>query len=116
MIEDFSPFLPLSPAALHILLSLAAEDRHGYGIMQEIARQSGGQYKLGPGTLYDNLQKLMTQGIVQDAARKPAAGDDPRRRYYRLTPLGRGILEAEVARLETVIREARQHLRPRRAT
>ncbi len=116
MIEDFGPFLPLSPATLHILLSLAGEDRHGYGIMQEVARQSDGQYKLGPGTLYDNLQKLMNQGIVHDAARKPSAGDDPRRRYYRLTPLGRDILGAEVTRLEGVIRQARQHLRQRRAT
>jgi len=116
MIEDFSPFLPLSPASLHILLSLAGEDRHGYGIMQEVARQTDGQYKLGPGTLYDNLQKLMTQGIVQEAARKASAGDDPRRRYYRLTTLGCDILGAGVSRLEVVIREARQHLRPRRAT
>jgi DNA-binding PadR family transcriptional regulator len=84
--------------------------------MQEIARQSDGRYKIGPGTLYDNLRKLMTQGIVHEAGRKPSAGDDPRRRYYRLAPLGRDILGAEVARLEIVIREARQHLRPRRAT
>ena len=116
MIEDFSPFLPLSPASLHILLSLAGEDRHGYGIMQEIARQSDGQYKLGPGTLYDNLQKLMTQGVVREADGKRPEGDDPRRRYYRLTTLGRGILAAEVERLENVVREAREHLRPRRAT
>jgi DNA-binding PadR family transcriptional regulator len=116
MIEDFGPFLPLSPAALHILLSLAGEDRHGYGIMQEVARQSEGQYKLGPGTLYDNLQKLVDQGIVHDVAHKPSAGDDPRRRYYRLTPLGRDVLGAEVTRLEGVIRQARQHLRQRRAT
>jgi DNA-binding PadR family transcriptional regulator len=116
MRDDFSPFLPLSPAALHILLSLAGEDRHGYGIMQEVARQSDGRYKLGPGTLYDNLQKLATQGIVRESARHLAAGDDPRRRYYRLTPLGRDVLGAEVSRLETVIREARQHLRARRAT
>jgi DNA-binding PadR family transcriptional regulator len=116
MTEDFSPFLPLSPAALHILLSLAGEDRHGYGIMQEVARQSDGQYKIGPGTLYDNLQKLMNQGVVQEAAAKRAAGDDPRRRYYRLSPLGRDILGAEVERLEGVVREARLYLRPRRAT
>jgi len=116
MTEDLSPFLPLSPAALHILLSLAGEDRHGYGIMQEVARQSDGQYKLGPGTLYDNLQKLMTQGIVRESERKRVEGDDPRRRYYRLTPLGRSILAAEVERLEGVVREARLHLRPRRAT
>jgi DNA-binding PadR family transcriptional regulator len=116
MTEDFSPFLPLSPAALHILLSLAGEDRHGYGIMQEIARQSEGQYKLGPGTLYDNLQKLETQGLVEESPRPPAH-DDPRRRYYRLTSFGRRVLSAEVSRLEAVVREAKVHLRtPRRAT
>ena len=118
MKEDLSPFLPLSPATLHILLSLAGEERHGYGIMQEVARQSEGQYKLGPGTLYDNLQKLMDQAIVEEAPRQ-SADDDPRRRYYRLTGLGRRILTAEVARLEGVVREARIHLRqpsPRRAS
>src|ERR1700756_3469387 len=102
MKEDLTPFLPLSPATLHILLSLAGEDRHGYGIMQEVARQSAGQYKLGPGTLYDNLQKLMNQGMVEEAARR-SADDDPRRRYYRLTSFGRGVLAAEVARLEGVV-------------
>jgi DNA-binding PadR family transcriptional regulator len=119
MKEDLSPFLPLSPAALHILLALAGEDRHGYGIMQEVARQSEGQYKLGPGTLYDNLQKLMNQGMVEEPPRRPSKDEDPRRRYYRLTGFGRGILSAEVARLEGVVREAKLHLRapsPRRAT
>ncbi len=118
MQDDFTPFLPLSPAALHILLSLAGEDRHGYGIMQEVARQSEGQYKLGPGTLYDNLQRLMNQGLVEETARR-SPYDDPRRRYYRLTRLGRAVLSAEIARLETVVHEARLHLRvphPRRAT
>jgi DNA-binding PadR family transcriptional regulator len=117
MPEDFSPYLPLSPATLHILLSLAAGERHGYAIMQEVARQSEGQYKLGPGTLYDNLQKLMTHGLVEHSPRH-RPGDDPRRRYYRLTPAGRGVLTAEIARLETVVHEARIHLRavPRRAS
>lgn len=109
MIEDFTPFLPLAPAALHILLSLASEDRHGYGIMQEIARQSDGQYKLGPGTLYDNLQKLMNQGLVEESP-KPPAHDDPRRRYFRLTSFGRGVLSTEIDRLENVIRKAKIHL------
>ncbi|SRR5579871_460196 len=108
---DFSPHLPLSPAALHILLALASDDRHGYGIMQEIARQSDGQYKLGPGTLYDNLQKLMELSFVQESSRR-IAGDDPRRRYYKLTPTGRGLLSAEIKRLEGVVREAAAHLRP----
>lgn len=111
MTYDFRPHLPLSPAALHILLALAGEERHGYGIMQEIARQSGGQYKLGPGTLYDNLQKLMEHRIVQEALQRHA-NDDPRRRYYKLTPFGRALLTAEVKRLEGVVREAALHLRP----
>ncbi len=115
MNEDFSPFLPLSPATLHILLALAGEDRHGYGIMQEVARQSDGQYKLGPGTLYDNLQKLMDQRMVEPVARR-SADDDPRRRYYRLTTFGRGVLQADVARLENVVRTAKLHMRPRKAT
>ena len=110
-------FLPLAPATLHILLSLAGEKMYGYAIMQEVARQSEGQYKLGPGTLYDNLQKLMTHGLVEPAHR-PRPDDDPRRRYYRLTGAGRGVLTAEIARLEGVVREARIHLRalPRRAS
>jgi len=104
------PFLPLSPAALHILLSLAAGGRHGYGIMQEVSRQSEGQYKLGPGTLYDNLQKMMQQGIVENAP-NPVENDDPRRRYYRLTDFGRRLLSAEVIRLERIVHEARLQLR-----
>jgi DNA-binding PadR family transcriptional regulator len=116
MDEDLSPFLPLSPAALHILLCLAGEPQHGYAIMQEVARQSGGQYKLGPGTLYDNLQKLMSQALVEEAPR-PAVNDDPRRRYYRVTAFGRRVLEADVDRLKNVVREAATRLRqpkPRR--
>ena len=116
MKEGFDQFLPLSTAALHILLVLASEDRHGYGIMREVARQSDGRYKLGPGTLYDNLQKLLDQGIVEECSSR-SAGDDPRRRYYRLSRFGRGLLATEIARLEGVVREAKQHLkiRPERA-
>ena len=83
-------FLPLSAAALHILLALAAMDRHGYGIMLEVARQSEGRYKLGPGTLYDNLQKLLDRGLVKEAPRR-SPNEDPRRRYYRMTPFGRRV-------------------------
>ncbi len=110
METEYSGFLPLAPATLHILLSLAGEDRHGYGIMQEVARQSEGKYKLGPGTLYDNLQRLMDQGIVEEAKRRPA-GEDPRRRYYRLTPVGRAVLVSEISRLEEVVHEAKLRLR-----
>ena len=107
---------PLSPATLHILLSLAAEDLHGYGIMQDVARQSEGKYKLGPGTLYDNLQKLIQRKFVQELGRCPG-DEDPRRRYYRLTSLGRGVLAAETDRLTDVVHEARLRLqiaKPRR--
>lgn len=109
MKPDVTGSLPLAPAALHILLSLAGEDLHGYAIMQEVARQSEGTYKLGPGTLYDNLQKLIQRQWVQELGRRPA-DDDPRRRYYRLTPLGRGVLAAETSRLAGVVREARLRL------
>ena len=116
MKQEFDQGLPLSPAALHILLALAGEDRHGYGIMREVARQSDGRYKLGPGTLYDNLQKLLDQGIVEERSPR-SAGDDPRRRYYRLSRFGRGLLATEIARLEGVVREARLHIKihPERA-
>ena len=114
--HDIWQHLPLSPASLHILLALAGEDLHGYGIMQEVARQSEGHYKIGPGTLYDNLKKMMTQGLVEEASGS-APSTDPRRKYYRLRALGRGVLASEVERLEGVIREARLNLRqlkPRR--
>ena len=117
MKENLSESLPLSPATLHILLALAGEDLHGYGIMQEVLRQSEGQYKLGPGTLYDNLQKMMRRRLVEGAGRG-GADDDPRRRYYRLTSFGRAVLAAEVRRLDGVVREAKlrlQPVRPRRA-
>ena len=109
MKDALREFLPLSPATLHILLSLAAEDLHGYGIMQEVTRQSEGQYKLGPGTLYDNLQKLIEKRLVQEVGHRPG-DEDPRRRSYRLTSLGRSVLLAETTRLEGVVREARARL------
>ncbi|HVN17909.1 MAG TPA: PadR family transcriptional regulator [Dongiaceae bacterium] len=120
MAANFQECLPLSPATLHILLSLAADDLHGYAIMQEIARHSEGTYRIGPGTLYDNLQKMIKREWVEELGRRPG-DEDPRRRYYRLTSAGRGVLEAETARLAEVVREARSRLqktgmaKPRRA-
>jgi DNA-binding PadR family transcriptional regulator len=115
MRTDTEKFLPLAPAMLHILLALAGEDLHGYGIMQEVSRQSEGRYKLGPGTLYDNLQRLMEQGLVQEVS---PDREESRRRYYRLNSLGRRVLAAEIARLEGVVRDGRIRLesaKPRRA-
>ena len=108
MREELTSFLPLSPATLYILLALAGEDRHGYGIIKEVSRHSQGRYKLGPGTLYDNLEKLQERAIVDEV---PNEG----RRFYRLTKYGRGVLQAEVERLETIVREAKTHLRPVRS-
>jgi DNA-binding PadR family transcriptional regulator len=113
MKQDSRESLPLSPATLHILLALAGGDLHGYGIMQEVSRQSEGQYKLGPGTLYDNLQKMMRRRVVEGVGRG-GTDDDPRRRYYRLTSFGSAVLDAEVARLEGVVREAKLRLQPAR--
>lgn len=109
--------LPLSSAMFHILMALAGHDLHGYAIMQEIFRQTEGKYALGPGTLYDNLQKIISRRWVLDLGHRPG-DDDPRRRYYRLTSLGMSIFTAEVSRLENVIRDAKvrlRTLRPRRA-
>jgi DNA-binding PadR family transcriptional regulator len=117
MKDDPNGFLPLTPATLHILLALTGGDKHGYAIMQDVLRQSEGLYKLGPGTLYDNLQRLVRQGLVKELGAR-AGDEDSRRRYYRLTPTGSGVLSAEVSRLEGVVRDAKLQLRtvrPRRA-
>ena len=108
---DVDRLLPLSPAVLHILLALAPEDKHGYGIILEVKRQSQGRYNLGPGTLYDNLQKLTGWGLVEEIAR-PKGEDERRRRYYRLTDHGRGVLSAEVGRLDELVRGAEPFLGP----
>ncbi|HME08355.1 MAG TPA: helix-turn-helix transcriptional regulator [Bryobacteraceae bacterium] len=80
------------------------------GIMQEVARQSAGKYKLAPGTLYDNLEKLLDLRVVEELAPAPP-GQDSRRKYYRLSGLGRQLLAAEIARLEGLIRQVKPHLR-----
>jgi DNA-binding PadR family transcriptional regulator len=103
---------PLSAATLHILLALADEDLHGYGIIQKAARQSQKQYRLGPGTLYDNLKKLMDLGLVVDSPGSLNSEDE--KRLYRLTSEGRAILSAELDRLKNVLREAELTVRPRR--
>jgi DNA-binding PadR family transcriptional regulator len=117
MKDDPNGFLPLTPATLHILLALTGGEMHGYAIMQDVLRQSEGLYKLGPGTLYDNLQRLVRQGLVKELGAK-TGDEDSRRRYYRLAPLGGGVLSAEISRLEGVVRDARLQMRaakPRRA-
>ncbi|HJT71258.1 MAG TPA: PadR family transcriptional regulator [Terriglobales bacterium] len=102
-----------SPAALQILAVLASEDLHGYGIIQEVSKQSEGQIRIGPGTLYDNLKRFMEQGWVRDV--EPRSESD--KRLYRLTALGRTVLTQEIARLDHLVRTMKPHLqglKPRR--
>ena len=99
---------PLSSAALHILLALAESDLHGYGIMQSVKRQSEGTFKLGPGTLYANLDRLLAGGLVSETERKMKDGET--RREYRLTPSGARVLRLEIRRLRQVVNVARTRL------
>jgi DNA-binding PadR family transcriptional regulator len=111
---------PLSSATLHILLALAGGNLHGYGIIKEVIRNSDGHYRLGPGTLYDNLKKLMNTGLVADAAtastskRKPVSSKEDDRRFYTLTKDGKKALAAEIDRLQSVVREAKLRLQEAR--
>ena len=100
--------LPLTPAVWHILLALVDEERHGYGIMREVAERTGGRTRLGPGTLYGTLKRLLDDGLVAESGERPdPALDDERRRYYRLTDLGRRVAQAEARRLEDMVSSAR---------
>jgi DNA-binding PadR family transcriptional regulator len=109
MMDDPRPYLPLTPQQFHILLALTDGERHGYGIIVEIAERTGGALRLGTGTLYTAVARMVTLGFLSEAARRPVRDDDDdRRRYYRLTPLGRAVLKAEAARLEALLRHARQ--------
>ena len=99
--------LPLTPAVFHILLALADSERHGYGIMQEIAARTNGGVCMGPGTLYGSIKRMLADGLIEASDERPdPALDDERRRYYRLTVFGRRVLIAEAQRLEQVVQIA----------
>ena len=105
---DATSFLPLTPAIAHILLAVADQDRHGYAIMQEIERLTDGGVRMGPGTLYGTIKRMIAAGLLDEPEDRPdAAHDDDRRRYYRGTPLGRRVLEAETARMASLVAAAR---------
>lgn len=100
--------LPLSPAVFHILLALADEDRHGYAIMREVEARTGGTVRLGPGTLYGALKRLREQRLIEEIDGPAEPGEEEeRRRYYRLTPLGRSVAVLEAERLERLVEAAR---------
>jgi DNA-binding PadR family transcriptional regulator len=112
MARDPLSQLPLTPVVLHILLALSDGERHGYAIAQEIEETTHGQMRMGPGTLYGSIQRMLTSAVIEEAPRRRASpdddGDDARRRYYRMTTFGRRVLELEVDRLNSVVRLARQ--------
>lgn len=109
-------FLPLSPAIHHILLALVDEERHGYGIMLEVTRLTGGATKMGPGTLYGTLKRLLSSRLIEESGSRPDPEiDDERRRYYRITPLGSRVLQAETARVSLLLDAARAKAKKVRA-
>ena len=100
--------LPLTPAVFHILLALADGEKHGYGIMQEVAQITYGKVKMGPGTLYGTIKRMIEMRLIEESDERPdPAMDDERRRYYRLTSFGEKVAEAEAARMATLLRAAR---------
>jgi len=102
-------FLPLPLAEFHILLSLADGDRHGYAIMSEVGERTGGSVRLGPGTLYGAVKRMLDRGLIDECVPRPrVAGEDERRRYYRLTTLGRAVASAEASRLDELVSYARR--------
>ena len=101
-------FLPLTPAMFHILLALADRERHGYHIMREVDERTEGNVKLGPGTLYGSIKRMMGDGLIEELEERPDPElDDERRRYYRLTDFGFRVATAEAQRLEQMVRSAR---------
>ena len=101
---DPRALLPLTPAVFYVLLALADEDRHGYGIAKDVQSRTDGQVRLGPGTLYGTLTRLTDAGLVVE---RPTRAADERRRYYRLTPFGRRVAQAEAERLAHMVTIAR---------
>ena len=97
-------FLPLKPLDLQLLLSLAEQERHGYGLVQDIAERTDGLVALEPGNLYRVIKRLLADGLVAETDRRAVPGlDDERRRYYRITPLGGRVLAAEISRLQALV-------------
>ena len=105
---DAERHLPLKPIVFQVLLSLADGERHGYGITQDIASRTSARMRIEPGNLYRSLRTMLDEGLIEESAKRPAPDlDDERRRYYRITPLGRRVAAAETARLEVLVAEAK---------
>ena len=106
--DDVDRHLPLKPVAFQVLLSLAEGERHGYGITQDVASRTAARLQLEPGNLYRTLRVMLDDRLIEESERRPAPDlDDERRRYYRITALGRKVAAAEIVRLEAVIADAK---------
>ena len=105
---DAEALLPLPAASFHVLLALAEEDRHGYAVLLDVERRTGGEVRLSAATLYRTLERLLEGGLIEELAERPAPElDDERRRYYRITPFGHRVATSEAARLQKLVRLAR---------
>ena len=103
-----APAPSISRTAMHILLAIGPEERHGYAIMAEVARITGGAVRLGPGAIYTTIRKLLDDGLIKESDERPDPElDDQRRRYYRLTALGRSVAAAEFRRLDALVSASR---------
>lgn len=103
-ISEVDRALPLTPTVFHILLALADQERHGYGIMQEVMAMTQNDVRMGPGTLYGSIKRLLKANLIEESDERPDPElDDERRRYYRLTGFGRRVLTAEAERLSALV-------------
>jgi DNA-binding PadR family transcriptional regulator len=100
---------PLTPAVFHILLALADGEKHGYAIMKDVEVQTSGHIKMGPGTLYGSIKRMLAAGLIEETEERPdPALDDERRRYYRITAPGRAVVVSESSRLARAVKVAQE--------
>jgi DNA-binding PadR family transcriptional regulator len=107
MIDPVEAALPLPPATFHILLALMGEERHGYAIIQDVEARTDGELRMSAGTLYRSIARMVEQGLIAEVTKRRTREDDERRRYYRITPFGKAVAQAETRRLTQLVRLAR---------
>ena len=105
--EAVDASLPLPPATFHILLALSEGEKHGYAIIQEVEARTDGELRLSAGTLYRSIARMVEQGLIAEVTRKASRQEDPRRRYYKITPFGTAVARAEMRRLTQLVKLAR---------
>jgi DNA-binding PadR family transcriptional regulator len=107
MADSPVPERPLAPAVFHILIALADQPRHGYGIMLDVAERTAGKVKMSPGTLYGSIKQMLEDGLIEEVDHRSARDDDERRRYYKVTRAGREVARQEMARMTALLNQAR---------